>query len=208
MSLEPNRLSMIKRISLFAGMALAMFGGVAVHVPLRLSSASATFLIEAVAGSRPRGILHADYNGEGRALWSVVSSPHGMAVDSTANLFFADGFRIRRVTPLGVITTVAGTGVSDYGGDGGPAIEAQFRSAADVAVDSQGNLYIADGADHRVRKVTPGGVISTVAGTGARGFEGDGGPAVNAKLHGPRVWRWTRLATSTSQIPATIESAR
>jgi sugar lactone lactonase YvrE len=177
--------SMIKHINLFAGMTLVVFGALAVHAPFGLACGPVDLLIEAVAGSRPRGNLSADYNGEGRALWSVLGLPRGMAVDSAGNLFIGDIGRVRRVTPAGIITTVAGDGVSDYGGDGGPAAEAQLRYAADVAVDSENNLYIADIDDHRIRKVTPDGMISTVAGTGTGGFDGDGGPAANAKLDEP-----------------------
>ena len=93
---------------------------------------------------------------------------------------------MRKVTPGGTITTFAGGGSSF--GDGGPATSAQLRSPYGVAVDGQGNVYIADFPDHRVRKVSPGGTITTFAGTGAGGFSGDGGPATSARSVRP-VWR-------------------
>ena len=84
----------------------------------------------------------------------------------------------------GVITTVAGTG-GGFSGDGGPAVQAQLRGPAGVAVDGAGNLFIADSFNDRIRKVDSAGVITTVAGTGRTGFGGDGGPAVNARLSRP-----------------------
>ena len=84
-----------------------------------------------------------------------------------------------------VITTVAGTGHAGYSGDGIPASRAQLSHPSGIAVDSDGNLYIADGENHRVRKVTRGGLISTIAGTGEAGSDGDGGPATKAKVGCP-----------------------
>src|SRR5262249_28869314 len=91
-----------------------------------------------------------------------------------------------RVAPNGVITTYAGTGVPDFDGDGGPATQAKLVSPAGLALDSAGNLYIADSGNARVRKVTAGtGVITTVAGNGLIGFSGDGGQAVMATFKLP-----------------------
>ena len=98
------------------------------------------------------------------ALSARFHSPWGVAVDSSGNWYIADtaNHRVRRVTPGGIVTTIAGTGVSGFGGDGAPAISAQLNSPRSVAVDAQGNVYVADTGNNRVRKITPGGIISTV----------------------------------------------
>src|SRR5205814_7257095 len=93
--------------------------------------------------------------------------------------------RIRKIAPNGVITTIAGIGTNGFSGDGAAGTAAQLSYPSDVAVDGAGNVYIADFGNNRVRKLTPSGVISTVAGTGAAGFAGDGGTALSAKLWGP-----------------------
>jgi hypothetical protein len=85
----------------------------------------------------------------------------------------------------GTIQTIAGTGSQSYSGDGGPAIQASLNVPVEVYVDQQGNLFIADQYNNRIRKIAPGGKISTVAGTGVAGFSGDGGPAVDAQLNTP-----------------------
>src|SRR5262249_57016929 len=105
--------------------------------------------------------------------------PAGVVVDAAGNLFIADtgNNRIREVTPAGFIGTVAGNGTSGFSGDGGPATAAQLNYPGGVAVDAAGNLFIAEISNNRIRKVTPAGVISTVAGNGSAGFSGDGGPA-------------------------------
>ena len=103
------------------------------------------------------------------------------------NIYIADSFnhRIRKVDSAGVITTVAGTGTAGSLGDGGAAVGAQLNYPRSVALDGAGNLYIADGRNHRIRKVDSAGVISTVAGNGTEGYSGDGGAAVGAQLNYP-----------------------
>ncbi len=86
----------------------------------------------------------------------------------------------------GTITTIAGTGVQGFSGDGGPATAAKLYAPAGVALDGQGNVYVATYQDHRVRKVSAGGTISTFAGTGVAGFSGDGGQATSARLYVPK----------------------
>jgi sugar lactone lactonase YvrE len=123
----------------------------------------------------------------GPATTAELNSPFGVAIDSVGNLYIADPFtsRIRKVTASGVINTVAGNGSFGFSGDGGPATSAQLNFPASVAVDSVGNLYFSDSANNRIRKVTPDGTISTVAGNGTAGFSGDGGPATMAQLNNP-----------------------
>lgn len=116
-----------------------------------------------------------------------LSYPTGLAFDGQGNLFIADrdNHRIRRVASDGTISTVAGDGTGGFGGDGGPALAAQLNSPTGVAVDAQGQLFIADHDNHRVRMIASDGTITTVAGDGAAGFGGDGGPATAAQLHDP-----------------------
>ena len=110
-----------------------------------------------------------------------------MAVDQAGNLYIADGANnvVRKVTPAGYISTYAGTGTAGYSGDGSAGTSAELSAPWGVALDASGNLYIADSGNNRVRKVTPGGTISTYAGTGAPGFSGDGNAAISAKLSAP-----------------------
>jgi trimeric autotransporter adhesin len=114
-------------------------------------------------------------------------TPYGLATDASGNLYLAefDENRIRKVSASGIITTVAGNGNYGYSGDMGAAPLAQLNNPWGVAADSFGNIYIADSANSRVRKVSPGGIITTVAGTGSYGYSGDGGPASNAILSYP-----------------------
>jgi poly(3-hydroxybutyrate) depolymerase/sugar lactone lactonase YvrE len=99
----------------------------------------------------------------------------GLAVDREGSLFVADptDHRVRKLSPEGIVTTVAGTGMVGFSGDGGPATEARLNAPRGLAMDAEGNLFIADAANHRVRKVASDGTIMTVAGTGAAGFAGD-----------------------------------
>ena len=141
-----------------------------------------------VAGNSRRG-----YSGDGGPAINATlqlgqDNPlAGLAVDTAGNLFISDTFnsRIRRVSPSGVITTVAGGGVTGLG-DGGPATSAALLFPTGVAVDGEGNLFIADLGNNRVRKVSRSGIITTLAGGPQTGFSGDGGPAGSAALNQPR----------------------
>jgi len=139
--------------------------------------------ITTVAGTGTAG-----FSGDsGPATNAQLSGPSGVAVDGAGNLFIADttNQRIRTVDATGTITTVAGTGNSGFSGDGRPAISAQLADPVGVAVDPAGHLFIADTGNNRIRKVQAAGTITTVAGTGAGGFSGDGGRAKRAQLSGP-----------------------
>jgi hypothetical protein len=121
----------------------------------------------------------------GPASAAQLHSPAGMAATADGGFLIADrlNHRVRRVSPDGTITTVAGT-TPGFSGDGGPASAAQLGSPNGVAATADGGLLIADLGNHRVRRVSPGGTITTVAGT-AQGFSGDGGPASAAQLNTP-----------------------
>jgi uncharacterized protein (TIGR03437 family) len=118
---------------------------------------------------------------------ALLNVPLGMAIDSSGNLYFADALnnRIRKIAADGKVSTVAG-GAAGYMGDGGAAVEARLAAPRDVALDSGGNLYIADTFNHRIRKIAPDGTITTVAGGAGRGFQGDGGKAIDAMLNYPQ----------------------
>jgi sugar lactone lactonase YvrE len=117
-----------------------------------------------------------------------LKNPEDVAVDAEGNLYVADSLQHRVVkiaAGSGAVTTIAGTGVAYYNGEG-PATSAQLNTPSGVAVDTAGNLYIADQANHRIRKVSAAtGLISTIAGTGGGGFGGDGGPATSAQMYSP-----------------------
>ena len=160
----------------------------AAHVVRRVSAAGT---IAAYAGTGAAG-----YTGDGGpATAAQLNGPQGCAIDGAGNLFVADANNnvIRRIAAgTGVITTVAGNGVgagifpTPFAGDGGPATAAGLGHPYGVAVDGSGNLYVSDTTNQRVRKVTVAtGIITTIAGTGGTGLNGDGGAATAATLYNP-----------------------
>jgi sugar lactone lactonase YvrE len=128
----------------------------------------------------PDGVLH-------RYVSAQLFTPSGIALDKAGNVYVAEPSknRIRKITPDGITTTVAGNRVYGYSGDNGPATEARLATPTGVAVDSTGNLYIADKYNYRIRKVTADGIIRTIAGNGTLGSRGDGGPATAGGLATP-----------------------
>jgi len=134
------------------------------------------------------GIGTAGYSGDdGAATAAELNSPSGIAVDAIGDLYIADSGNnvIRKVSPSGQISTIAGDGTAGYSGDGGSATRAELNSPFGIALDSVGNLYIADTGNHSIREVTVGGTISTIAGNGTPGYSGNGGQATEAQLHSP-----------------------
>ncbi|GAB3993629.1 hypothetical protein GCM10028807_29380 [Spirosoma daeguense] len=149
----------------------------------RIRKVSTNGIITTVAGNGQTG-----FNGDGGlAINAQLGFPHDVAVDNKGNLFFNDlaNKRIRKVSPAGIISTVAGNGTSGFSGDGDLAINASLNSPSGISVDVHGNLYISDSNNNRIRKVSPEGIISTVVGNGAGGFSGDGGLSTNASLYYP-----------------------
>jgi len=153
----------------------------------RVRKVSPSGVITTVAGNG-----NSVFSGDGGPATSAgLCQPSGVAVDASGNLFIADNCNnlIRKVSPSGIITTVAGNGnigtVGSSNGDGGPALAATLANPAAVAVDASGNLFIADLNDQRIRKVSAGGTITTIAGNQTTGFSGDGGLATSASLYAP-----------------------
>ena len=128
------------------------------------------------------------YTGDGGVATNAGIDPHGVAVDGMGNIFIADTYnnRIRKVDTNGIINTVAGKSSAGFSGDGGAATNATLYYPFGVAVDTNGNLFIADSYNHRIRKVDTNGIINTVAGKSSAGFSGDGGAATNANLNRPK----------------------
>ena len=157
---------------------------------LRVRKIDTSGLVNTIAGNGTIG-----FNGDGKpAISAQIDGPTGIALDSNGNLFVGDfnGYRIRKVDINGTITTAVGDGHLCLNpppficaGDGGAATSAQIGSPYGIALDSSGNLYIAQGEGPSVRKVNTAGVISTVAGNGVYGFSGDGGPATSAQFQVP-----------------------
>jgi uncharacterized protein (TIGR03437 family) len=146
---------------------------------LKITPAGVTSI---VAGNSQDG-----YSGDnGPATAAMISMPTGVAVDSGNDVYITDfnNNRIRKIGASGTITTIAGNGKFIFSGDNGPALSAGL-DPFDIAVDNKNSLYVADRINNRIRKITPDGTIATVAGTGAPGYSGDGGPATSALLNFP-----------------------
>jgi len=122
-----------------------------------------------------------------RGVYVQLSEPAGLDFDSAGDLYVAErgGHRILRIAPDWMVTVVAGTGVPGFGGDDGQALDAEFHQPTDIYVDDHDNLYVADTGNHRIRRIGNDGTVTTVAGTGVAGGEGDGGIATEAQLNQP-----------------------
>lgn len=166
-----------------AGLALDIYGNIYFTEGFtnRVRRVNTLGIITTIAGG---GTIE----GDGISATNVVLyEPYGIVVDGAGNLYIAESYRhrVRKVDPLGIITTVAGINGSGSSGDNGPATLAKLGSPTGLAIDGAGNLYICDASDNKVRRVTTDGIINTVAGTGVPGFSGDGGLAINAQLRQP-----------------------
>lgn len=144
---------------------------------------SASGTLTRVAGTGQSG-----YAGDGGpAISAQLEYPDGIAVDAAGNIYVADlnANVVRVISPAGTISTFAGRGAAGFGGDSGPATQAEMKAPMGLAIDAAGNVYIADSGNNVVRKVAKNGVITTVAGNGSPGYSGDGAPATAAALNVP-----------------------
>jgi sugar lactone lactonase YvrE len=149
------------------------------------------------------------FSGDGGPIGNaLVSSPFGIAFDSSGNLYFADTYnqRIRRVDANGIVTTVAGGGSNGLG-DGGPPTSATLSQPVGIAIDANGGIYIADMGHNRIRKVA-NNAITTIAGTGVAGYSGDNGPGSQAQINTPLASSSMARALCTSRTHSTIGSGK
>ncbi|WP_106410146.1 protein kinase domain-containing protein [Pseudofrankia saprophytica] len=140
-------------------------------------------VVTPIAGNAQDG-----FSGDGGpATAAQLYGPGRVAWDKAGNLYIPDtqNYRVRKIDPSGKITTVVGIGTAGYSGDGGPATQAQINGVEGIAVTADGTLYLADYDNQRIRKVTPDGIITTIAGTGEKGYSGTPTTATQAKLDGP-----------------------
>lgn len=151
-----------------------------------------TGIITTFAGNGSNG-----YSGDGgSATAAQFYNPVGVAVDSAGDVFVADSDNgAVRMIANGIITTIAGNGALGYTGDGAPATLAEFSAISGIAVDAQGNIYVADTNNNAIRLFPLHGIVSTIAGTGAQGYTGDNGPATLAELNGPMAVAVTSSGT-------------
>jgi len=139
-------------------------------------------IITTIAGSSTSG-----FSGDGgMATNAQINEPYCVTIDKIGNLYFTDNWnrRIRKINTSGTISTIAGTGTLGFSGDGSPATSAEFNFPAGIAVDNLGNVYVCDAGNERIREINTSGIISTIAGNGIVGFEGDGSLAVSSELYG------------------------
>jgi gliding motility-associated-like protein len=151
-------------------------------------------IVSTVAGNGTPG-----FSGDGgNATAAQLNQPFQVGVDDAGNIYIPEGnnHRVRKVSTGGIITTIAGTGAAGYSGDGGSALQATFKGLYSICVDAQGNIYIADGYNHVVRKIDGSGTITTFAGNGTSGYSGDGGAANMAQMteiHNVSIDQWGNI---------------
>ena len=164
------------RLRLPSGLTVDRQGNLFIAETGRIRMVSTSGIINTVAGTGTEG-----YSGDGGLATNAQISPTALAIDGQGTVFLADGYRVRKISPAGIITTVAGNGTYGYSGDGAAATSGQLFPAG-VAVDGQGNLFVSDQSSGRIRKISPAGIISTVAGGGNSGTSGDGVPATSTQI--------------------------
>ena len=151
---------------------------------LSLSTQAADWTIETLAGTGTQG-----FSGDGGpALKADLDNPFGIVRGPDGAHYYCEytGQRIRKITPDGIISTIAGTGAVGFTGDGGPALSATFSKPHELRFDAQGNMFIVDMVNNAIRKIDmKTGILTTLAGTGKKGYTGDGGPAKDAQFNQP-----------------------
>jgi sugar lactone lactonase YvrE len=160
-------------------------GNLYITANARIRKVDKNGIITTLVGTGTKG-----FSGDaGPAQGAQVDRLTGVTVDTNGNVYFIDyrNDRIRRIDTRGVITTIAGAGEGRgcFSGDGGPATEASFCGPEHLSVDTEGNIYLADTYNHRIRMIDADGIVTTIAGTGTQGFSGDGGSALQARLSEP-----------------------
>jgi sugar lactone lactonase YvrE len=165
--------------------AIGAFGNLYItdYYNARIRVVNTNGIISTIAGTGTVG-----YSGDGgEATSAELREPVALTFDGIGNLYIADAGnnRIRMVNTLGIINTIAGTGTAGYSGDGGQATTAELNDPAGIVFDTEGNLYIADAGNNRIRIVNTAGIISTIAGNGTADYSGDGGQATTAELNYP-----------------------
>jgi uncharacterized protein (TIGR03437 family) len=153
----------------------------------RLRKVTPAGIITTIAGNGVGTPATGAFSGDGGpATAASLNNPTALAITPDGVIYFSDQYnqRIRKITPDGIINTIAGNGVAGFSGDGGPALSASLNYPGGLTLDAAGNLYCNDDLNFRTRRITPGGIITTVAGNGNATFGGDGGPATSASLNG------------------------
>jgi trimeric autotransporter adhesin len=165
----------MKKIGFILIAIVCIFCGVALQAQ--------TGIVTTIAGTDSVG-----YSGDGGAATNATMwDPSGIAVDAGGNVYFCDehNYTVRKITPSGYISTIAGTGTSGFSGDGGAATAAAFSYTYNIAIDASGNLFVVDDRNQRIRQVSASGIVNTVAGSGSDTISGDGGPATAAGVEYP-----------------------